>query len=394
MNTKLEIGHIENNYKENYEEKDNNGISEFDCSMNEKNEKTPFKNELDDNNYKEGSNENKSRNKDDKDKNNDKDNFNFNYFTLKVDNSTEKKDSNNPNNNFSNIKIKNNRLVLFKDMKSKDIKNKDNSLIIKNEIKDFNKTVNEDINKFNKDIKYKKIDNMKNKKEKKKNINNKKTKTLISKKINKINKEEFHNHKNTSLFGKTSIFIKLNDDNENKNGNKKGKINTKQNNKSVEFKKDLNYEIKYKNLNNYSAKHSNSIKINNNNIKSTKLNKNKINRITSSVKSTVILDKNINKNYNNIYKPYDINCLFIQNEKEIKNEVIRLSENKCYKIKNIRNDKYIINFKSIDLSVELMIEKLDDLYSILKLKKIKGKNSDYINQLNVILNQIVNHKKI
>ena len=41
-----------------------------------------------------------------------------------------------------------------------------------------------------------------------------------------------------------------------------------------------------------------------------------------------------------------------------------------------------------------MIEKLDDLYSILKLKKIKGKNSDYINQLNVILNQIVNHKKI
>ena len=129
VNTKLEIGHIENNYKENYEEKDNNGISEFDCSMNEKNEKTPFKNELDDNNYKEGSNENKSRNKDDKDKNNDKDNFNFNYFTLKVDNSTEKKDSNNPNNNFSNIKIKNNRLVLFKDMKSKDIKNKDNSLI-------------------------------------------------------------------------------------------------------------------------------------------------------------------------------------------------------------------------------------------------------------------------
>ena len=124
------------------------------------------------------------------------------------------------------------------------------------------------------------------------------------------------------------------------------------------------------------------------------MNKNKTNRITSSVKSTVILDKNTNNNYNNIFKPYDINCLFVQNEKVIKNELIRLSENKSYKIKNIRNEKYIINFKSIDLSVELIIEKLDDLYSILKLKKIKGKNSDYINQLNVILNQIENHKKI
>jgi hypothetical protein len=311
-----------------------------------------------------------------------------------VNNSTEKKDSNNPNNNFSNIKIKNNRLVLFKDMKSKDINNKNNSLIIKNEIKDFNKTVNEDINKFNKDIKYKKIDNMKIKNEKNKNTYHKKTKTFISKKINKINKDEFHHHKNTSLLGKTSIFMKLNDDNENKNDNKKGKVNTKQNNKSVEFKKDINYEIKLKNLNNYSAKNSNNIKINNIIIKNTKLNKNKTNRITSSVKSTVILDKNTNNNYNNIFKPYDINCLFVQNEKVIKNELIRLSENKSYKIKNIRNEKYIINFKSIDLSVELIIEKLDDLYSILKLKKIKGKNSDYINQLNVILNQIENHKKI
>ena len=151
VNTNLEIGHIENNNIENYDEQesnDNNGVSEFDYSMNEKKEKTPIKNELDGNN-KEGSDENKSRNKDDKDKNNDKDNINFNYFTLKVNNSTEKKVSNNPNNNFSNIKIKNNRLVLFKDMKSKDIKNKNNSLIIKNEIKDFNKTVNEDINKIN-----------------------------------------------------------------------------------------------------------------------------------------------------------------------------------------------------------------------------------------------------
>ena len=397
VNTNLEIGHIENNNIENYDEQesnDNNVVSEFDYSMNEKKEKTPFKNELDSNNYKERSDENKSRNKDDKDNNDDKDNINFNYFTLKVNNSTEKKDSNNPNNNFSNIKIKNNRLVLFKDMKSKDINNKNNSLIIKNEIKDFNKTVNEDINKFNKDIKYKKIDNMKIKNEKNKNTYHKKTKTFISKKINKINKDEFHHHKNTSLLGKTSIFMKLNDDNENKNDNKKGKVNTKQNNKSVEFKKDINYEIKLKNLNNYSAKNSNNIKINNIIIKNTKLNKNKTNRITSSVKSTVILDKNTNNNYNNIFKPYDINCLFVQNEKVIKNELIRLSENKSYKIKNIRNEKYIINFKSIDLSIELIIEKLDDLYSILKLKKIKGKNSDYINQLNVILNQIENHKKI
>ena len=116
------------------------------------------------------------------------------------------------------------------------------------------------------------------------------------------------------------------------------------------------------------------------------------NKISSSINSTVILENN--SNFNNEFKPFDINCLFIQNEKDIKNELIKLSENKNYKLKTIRNDKYNINFKAGDLSVELIFEKIDDIYSILKCKKIKGKNSDYLNQLQNILNEITVQKKI
>ena len=372
--------------KEEEKEKGEEKVEEKEKEKGEENiEKTPKKEEKKEN-------ENKSRNIEDKD------NINFNYYTLNANNSTGKKDKNNSNNNFSNMKMKNNRLVLFKDMKGKNIKNKNSSLNNKNEIKENNKIKSEKdyhnhLNNDN-DIKYKKIENKINIKNErnKDNIKSTNNKTFTHNKINKIKNNQFHHQKNTSLTGKVSISMNLIDENESSNSNKKTKLIKKPKNKSVIIESDNKNIIKYENLNNYMTYNSKNIKKNNN---KTKLVKNiKVNKISNSVKSTVINENNHFINNNDIYKPIDINCIFVQNEKNIKNDLLKLSENKNFKIKNIRNENYSITFKNIDLSIELIIEKFDDLLSLLKFKKIKGKNSDYSNQLNIIINKLQIHTNI
>ena len=373
--------------KENQENQENNGVSEFNINEkekeneneNENKERTPKKEEKKEN---ENENEKKSRNKEDKDKDKgedkDKDNINFNYYTLNVNNSnsTGKKDKNSLNNNFSNMKIKNNRLVLFKDMKGKNIKDKNgSSLINKKEIKD------------NHNIKYKKIENKINIKNErnKENLKSTNNKTFTHIKINKIKNNQIRHQKNSSLTGKASISMNLIEENEIPNSKNKTKLIKKQKNKSAIIESDNKNMFKYENLNNYMTKNSNNIK-KNNNYNKTKLIKNiKSSKISNSVKSIVINENNHFINNNNIYIPIDINCIFVQNEKSIKNSLLKLSE---FKIKNIRNENYNITFKNIDLSIELIIERFDDILSLLKFKKIKGKNADYSNQLKIILNKL------
>ena len=310
---------------------------------------------------------------------------------MNVNNSTGKKDKNDLNNNFSNMKINNNRLVLFKDMKGKNIKDKNSSFLNdKNEIKENNnkiKNEKDNNNNIDKDIKYKKIENKINIKNERIKENTKTTnnKIFTYNKIDKIKNNQFHHQKNTSLTGKASISMNLIDENENINSNKKTKLIKKQKNKSVIIESDNKNMIKYDNLNHYMMKNSNNIKKNNINNKAKLIKNIKVNKISNSVKSAVI---NENNNSNNIYKPLDINCIFVKNEKNIKNELLKISEKNNFKIKNIRNENYNITFKNIDLSIELIIEKFDDLLSILKFKKIKGKNSDYSNQLNILLNKL------
>ena len=169
--------------------------------------------------------------------------------------------------------------------------------------------------------------------------------------------------------------------------NKKHKTVNRYKNKSFDIKKDSN--IKSDNINN-NKKYTTQIK----NINKVKLNKNNKTKGMSSLNTTSNLtalsdtDKNIN-NVNNIYKPIDINCLLIKNEKKIKDEILKLSENNNnIKIKNIQKNKYLITFKSLDLSAELIVEKNDNILNILKTKKIKGKQSDFSIQLNIILNKL------
>ena len=179
--------------------------------------------------------------------------------------------------------------------------------------------------------------------------------------------------------------MNINNEKDNINSKKNLKLIKKQKNKSMEMYEFNKKEINYENLNN---------KVKNSNIKNNIINKikliknNKIKKIDYSTKPSTT-NTNLDKNkIENTYKPIDINCIFIENEKIIKNEFIKLLGNKNFKIKNIKTDKYSINFKLIDLLVEISIEKINDAASIFKIKKLKGNNLEYSKQLNNILKEL------
>ena len=353
----------------NYENKEKDNISEFRYSDNinkEDNLNTPSKidkeiklNNLDDN------------------KNENKDDINLNYFSLNENTSIEKHKKNNTN-NFSNLKVKNNRLVLFKDIKNKDLKN--------NNISDKKGNKNPENGKVDHSKKEDNFQNFNNKNEQKENKNDNKNekKYSFNNKIYKANEEEeLHHKKNASLITKPSMNI--NNEKDNINSKKNLKLIKKQKNKSMEMYEFNKKEINYENLNN---------KVKNSNIKNNIINKikliknNKIKKIDYSTKPSTT-NTNLDKNkIENTYKPIDINCIFIENEKIIKNEFIKLLGNKNFKIKNIKTDKYSINFKLIDLLVEISIEKINDAASIFKIKKLKGNNLEYSKQLNNILKEL------
>ena len=362
--------------------KQNTNISEFNPS-NEKdkninvNESTPKKIENENNTNNDDNQENKKLNK-------------TNYVLN--ENQSEKKIKSCLKKDIKNIKDKSNRMVLYKD-----IKNKNNAINLKGEnIKDIynkdylidknNKNLNNSGNITNsnhnsKDIIYK------NEKEKNKGGNN--SSSLNNSAIYKRNDNNPLHHKNiSSVIGRTADVIKIMNEKDILTSNKKHKTVNKYKNKSFDIKKD---SIKSDNLNN-NKKYTTQIK----NFNKIKLNKNNKTKGMSSISTTSNLtalsdtDKNIN-NVDNFYKPIDINCLLIKNEKIIKDEILKLSENNNnIKIKNLQKNKFLINFKSLDLSVELIIEKNDNVLSILKTKKIKGKQSDYSNQLNIILSKLNN----
>ena len=297
-------------------------------------------------------NENTTINNNDKNNNDNCDNTNnnnLNYYTLNVSPSKEKiiEKNKNKNKNYSNCKIKN-KLVLFS---NKNInKNQNNSLIEKNENKEKSYLI------------------------KKRNISIKEHK-------NNSNIYKSNNKEKVKIKGKSSF---NNDKDDNLSRRNKENINKHNNNLSVDTK-----EIKG-HLNKINPKNIKNNPININKMKLTKKNENT--NVKSPISNNHILFNN-NINLNDIYKPIDINCIFIENEKNIKNELSKFYGHKDIKIKNISNDKFSINIKSLDLLVELLIEKSDNSLLNLKVKKRKGKNIDYIKQLTQIINEIFANKK-
>ena len=356
---KIDIPLLEDSKKQNTYISEFNPSNEKDKNINV-NENTPKKIENEKNSNIEDNQENKKLNKTD-------------YYVLN-ENQSEKKIKSCLKNEIKNIKDKNNRIVLYKDVKNK------NNLIDKN-IKNLKKSGNmTNLNQNSKKIIYKI--------EKNKGDNN--NSSLNNSSIYKRNDNNPLHHKNmSSITGRTVDVMEIINKKDVLTSNKKHKTVNRYKNKSFDIKKDSN--IKSDNINN-NKKYTTQIK----NINKVKLNKNNKTKGMSSLNTTSNLtalsdtDKNIN-NVNNIYKPIDINCLLIKNEKKIKDEILKLYENNNnIKIKNIQKNKYLINFKSLDLSAELIVEKNDNVLNILKTKKIKGKQSDFSIKLNIILIKLNN----
>ena len=356
---KIDIPLLEDSKKQNTYISEFNPSNEKDKNINV-NENTPKKIENENNSNMEDNQENKKLNKTD-------------YYVLN-ENQSEKKIKSCLKNEIKNIKDKNKRIVLYKDVKNK------NSLIDKN-IKNLKKSGNmTNLNQNSKKIIYKI--------EKNKGDNN--NSSLNNSSIYKRNDNNPLHHKNmSSITGRTVDVIEIINKKDVLTSNKKHKTVNRYKNKSFDIKKDS--ISKSDNINN-NKKYTTQIK----NINKVKLNKNNKTKGMSSLNTTSNLtalsdtDKNIN-NVNNIYKPIDINCLLIKNEKKIKDEILKLYENNNnIKIKNIQKNKYLITFKSLDLSAELIVEKIDNVLNILKTKKIKGKQSDFSIQLNIILSKLNN----
>ena len=101
------------------------------------------------------------------------------------------------------------------------------------------------------------------------------------------------------------------------------------------------------------------------------------------------LNKNIsinsfNKNNNNnnennqIYEPFDLNCIFFLPRKTVKEKMMKIFENIKCKVKQINPYKYNIVYRNNKDIYELSLP-LNNEVSIIKFKKNKSFNGDYIN---------------
>ena len=275
------------------------------------------------------------------------------------------------NNECSDLKKPESKLneeVTNKENKNISELNKGNEMVVsdKNDNEKKIKNIELNKNKEERNFKYYSVNEspsiMKNKKTKKNSSGNK-------------NEELFHK-KNATLITKP---LAANNLNKEKDKNFSKKDIRKHKNKSMEIVTFNKNEINKENLKDQ------KLNIENNNMNKIKSLKNsQIKSKDSSIKPT----NSIKNQFTPVYKPFDLNCLFMKNEKIIKNEIIKLSENKKIKIKNIKNDSYNINFKMFDLLVEITIEKINDGVLLFKIKKIKGNSLDFINQIKKILKEL------
>ena len=355
-----------------------NKVIEINNEKNENNDNKDISNKEeikkeDSNNINNNINENKIN---DQDSNN---NINNNITETNKENNDKDKDKEiESNKNYSSNDSKKENLIINKD------KNKTN--ISKNTKPEkkiiINKTKKEGINN------YKKLKREISLKENKKISGNKtfNKNNIINNNNNNINKkkEPFHHKKNSStLIGKSSVNIGINNDKGIKKSIKRNK------NKSVDidnnnaFKKDIHYEKLINNKEDNKFK-NNKMKLIHNKVKSPVYTKTPSASISSPL-STSQTNLNKKKPINN-FIPFDINNLFIKDENKIKNEIMKLSEKNNFKVK-VQKKKFNIVLKNNNV-IEFSVEKIDDLLNVIKFKKLQSKNEDIYIQINNILNEL------
>ena len=140
--------------------------------------------------------------------------------------------------------------------------------------------------------------------------------------------------------------------------------------KEHQYKNKLTQRKKLKLCSYLTRKNINSIKLKRNENMNMNINRTEHIRTEESIKPLT----SINKEQFYMYEPFDLNCVFIQPRKILKEEMIFLLDKNKIKYRVINNTKCIIELKKEDISVSISFEKLksidDDQENIEENKKI------------------------
>ena len=118
------------------------------------------------------------------------------------------------------------------------------------------------------------------------------------------------------------------------------------------YKNKLTQPKKLKFCSYYTRKNINSIKLKRNEHMNININRTEHIRTEESIKPLT----SINKEQFYMYEPFDLNCVFIQPRKILKEEMIFLLDKNKIKYRVINNTKCIIELKKEDISVSISFE--------------------------------------
>ena len=125
--------------------------------------------------------------------------------------------------------------------------------------------------------------------------------------------------------------------------------------------------------------------IGNINIKNNQVNNQFLNNLKEYFSYENINTNNISKN-NEIYEPFDLNCIFALPRKNLKEKLINIFEKMNYKVIRINQYKYNILFCEKKDIFEFCFNINNK--RIVKIKKLKGNNNKYINNIRKIIYSI------
>ena len=110
-------------------------------------------------------------------------------------------------------------------------------------------------------------------------------------------------------------------------------------------------------------------------------NKNKFsNKNKNDIKKNIL-------NFNHDFEPFDLSCIFYLSNKEIKKYMMKRIELLKYKVKQINTNKYEISYEDNKNIYEYNLSK--NYSGIIKFRRIKGINNNYINDIRNIISKLI-----
>ena len=253
-------------------------------------------------------------------------------------------------------------------------KNKENNKNIKQNNKYRNKRFNSMESEINKNKKYDNALNLKN------ILNNNAT-------INKKNRININKLSSPRITNCNLLNIKPKTKRKNDNSNK-FYLNKSGANSGFLFNRNEKYN-KSKIFSEYSSMSNTLYKKNNENNESIDANKDIKKDFLNNLKN-YFSNQNINSYRNSHvtenFQPLDLNCIFIYPRKVMKEKIIKVLQNIKCKIKQINSYKFDINYNNKKNQMKFSL--IYNGIGILRIKKIKGINSEFINNARKIIYEI------